>query len=303
MLPRWFETTTVLLSAFLLASLGAGCDASDTTHATGTLTASSSTASSSAQVGAGGAIGSGGASGSGGADGGTSGSFILAWQDDFNALDMSAWQLQTFTYAGNLAQFSTQNASVTNGILSIHLTPNPNSMIEPYFGVEMRSAKTLTYGKVSARMRFAAGSGVVSGLVLFYTPYPNCNWNEIDIEHLGDSSNTSQLNAQVYVGTPVSNCTTSVSPTQDPLIVNLGVDAETDFHQYDIEWTKAGVSYFVDGTLLRTWTKNIALMNLPQTILLTIWASSAASWAGPVLPSSAPTSADIDWIKVYDWQP
>ena len=80
----------------------------------------------------------------------------------------------------------------------------------------MRSAKTLTYGKVSARMRFATGSGVVSGLVLFYTPYPNCNWNEIDIEHLGDSSNSSQLNCQVYLGTPVPSCTTSVSPTQDP---------------------------------------------------------------------------------------
>jgi beta-glucanase (GH16 family) len=165
----------------------------------------------------------------------------------------------------------------------------------------MRSTKTLTYGKVSARMRFATGSGVVSGLVLFYTPYPNCNWNEIDIEHLGDSSNKSQLNCQVYLGTPTPNCTTSVSPTQDPQLVDLGVDAETDFHQYDIEWTPAGVKTFVDGTLLRTWTAHADLLDLPETILLTIWASSAASWAGPLTPTSAPTSADVDWIKVYDW--
>ena len=165
----------------------------------------------------------------------------------------------------------------------------------------MRSSKTLTYGKVSARMRFATGSGVVSGLVLFYTPYPNCNWNEIDIEHLGGSSMTSQLNAQVYLGTPMPSCTTSVSPSQEPLIVNLGVDAEADFHQYDIEWTPAGVKYFVDGTLLRTWTTHIDKLNLPETILLTIWASSAASWAGPITPTSAPTSADVDWIKVYSW--
>jgi beta-glucanase (GH16 family) len=213
------------------------------------------------------------------------------------------WQLQTFTFGGNLAQFSTQNATVANGILTIRLTPNPSSTTEPYFGVEMRSTKTLTYGKVSARMRFAAGSGVVSGLVLFYTPFPNCDWNEIDIEHLGDSSDTSQLSCQVYLGTPVANCTTSVAPTPDPLIADLGFNAESDFHQYDIEWTTAGVRFVVDGTLLRTWTKNIALMRLPQTILLTIWASSAASWAGPVLPNSAPTSADVDWIKVYDWQP
>jgi beta-glucanase (GH16 family) len=225
----------------------------------------------------------------------------LSWQDDFNTLDLSAWQLQTFTFDGNQAQFSTQNATVTNGILTIALTPAPSGSAKPYLGVEMRSNRTLTYGKVSARMRFATGSGVVSGLVLFYTPYPNCDWNEIDIEHLGNSSNTSQLNAQVYLGTPVPNCTTSVSPTQDPLVVNLGFNAEADFHLYDIEWTPAGVKYFADGALLRTWTSNISLMRLPETILLTIWASSSAAWAGALTSSSAPTSADIDWIRVYSW--
>jgi beta-glucanase (GH16 family) len=61
------------------------------------------------------------------------------------------------------------------------------------------------------------------------------------------------------------------------------------------------VKYFVDGTLLRTWTAHIDRLNLPQTILLTIWASSAAGWAGAITPTSAPTSADVDWIKVYSW--
>ncbi len=255
------------------------------------------------QGGAGTAAATGGSSAGLGASGGGGSSepFVLAWQDDFNTLDSSAWQLQTFTYDGNEATFSTQNASVADGVLTISLTAAPSGAAKPYLGVEMRSAKTLTYGKVSARMRFAAGSGVVSGLVLFYTPYPNCDWNEIDIEHLGKSSNTSQLNAQVYTGTPNPTCTTSVTPTQDPQVVDLGFDAETDFHVYDIEWTPAGVKYFGDGVLLRTWTSNIALLRLPETILLTIWASSAADWAGALTSTSAPTSAEIDWIKVYDY--
>ena len=236
-----------------------------------------------------------------GGDGGAS--FVLSWQDDFNTLDLSAWQLETFTYAGNEALFTPQNAAVANGILTISLTANPGNTATPYFGVEMRAMRTLTYGKVSASMRFAHGSGVVSGLVLFYTPFPNCNWNEIDIEHLGNSSDTSQLNCQIFTGSPIPNCTTSVSPTQDPLIVNLGFDAEAAFHQYDIEWTPAGVTTLVDGAVLRTWTKYASLMTLPQTLLLTIWASSAASWAGALQPGSAPTSADVDWVRVYDWRP
>jgi endo-1,3-1,4-beta-glycanase ExoK len=237
-----------------------------------------------------------------GGDAADAGPFVLSWEDDFNTLDLSSWQLETFTYGGNLAQFATQNATVANGILTISLTPNPSDTAEPYLGVEMRSTRTLTYGKVAASMRFAKGPGVVSGLVLFYTPFPNCNWNEIDIEHLGDSSNSSQLNCQVFLGTPNPNCTTSVAPTQDPLVTNLGLDAETQFHEYDIEWTPASVRFLVDGTLLRTWTANIDLMTLPQTILLTIWASSSASWAGALNSSSAPTSAEVDWIKLYDWQ-
>jgi beta-glucanase (GH16 family) len=239
--------------------------------------------------------------GNAGAAQGGAGSFTLAWQDDFNTLDSSSWELENFTYDGNEAQFAPQNASVTNGILTIALSNAAAGAAKPYVGVEMRSAKTLTYGKVSARMRFATGSGVVSGLVLFYTPYPNCDWNEIDIEHLGDSPMTSQFNAMVYLGAQVPTCTTSVTPTPDPLVSNLGFNAETDYHLYDIEWTPNGVNYIADGVVLRTWTKNIALLKRPLTVLLTIWASNAATWAGALTSTSAPTSADIDWIKVYDW--
>jgi beta-glucanase (GH16 family) len=231
-----------------------------------------------------------------------SGNFVLAWEDNFDTLDSSLWALQTFTWDGNLAQFSTTNASVANGTLKIALTAAPTGAAKPYLGVEARSTKTLTYGKVSARMRFASGSAVVSGLVLFYTPWPNCDWNEIDIEHLGKTPTSSQLNAMVFTGTYNPSCTTSVSPVQEPLMASLGFDAEADFHQYDIEWTPAGVKYVADGALLRTWTTNIALLKRPLNILLTIWASNAPSWAGAVDATTAPTSAEVDWIKVYDYK-
>jgi hypothetical protein len=280
---------------------GGSAGGSATGGATGGATATGGRAGSSTGGASGGAA-SGGTTGNpnGGSGGGDP--FTLAWQDDFNALDTSLWQAQSFTWDGNQAQFTPQNVSVASGKLTLALTTAPSGAAKPYLGVELRSTKTLTYGKVSASMRFAAGSGVVSGLVLFYTPYPNCDWNEIDIEHLGNSSKTSQLNCMIFSGTPAQSCTTSVTPTQDPQVVNLGVDAETAFHQYDLEWTPSSVKFFVDGKLLRTWTANISRLKLPQNILLTIWASSSASWAGALNPSSAPTSAEVDWIKVYNWK-
>jgi beta-glucanase (GH16 family) len=181
------------------------------------------------------------------------------------------------------------------------LTNAASGAAKPYLGVEARSTKTLTYGKVSASMRFAKGSGVVSGLVLFYTPYPNCDWNEIDIEHLGNSSTTSQLNAMVYTGTYNASCTASVTPTQEPLVASLGFNAETAFHQYDIEWTPSSVKYYADGVLLRTWTTNNSLLRRPMNILLTIWASNASGWAGVIDTTAIPTTAEIDWIRVYNF--
>jgi endo-1,3-1,4-beta-glycanase ExoK len=286
------------------ASSAAGSASGGTSGATaggGALSGGAGSANSAGSANGGASASSAGSGGSSGTAGAGGDPFVLSWQDDFNTLDTSAWQLQNFTYDGNEAQFAPGNASVNNGVLTIALSNAASGAAKPYVGVEMRSAKTLTYGKVSARMRFATGSGVVSGLVLFYTPYPNCDWNEIDVEHLGDSSMTSQLNAMVYLGAQVPTCTTSVTPTQDPLVVNLGFNAESDYHLYDIEWTPSGVTYSADGVVLRDWTKNIALLKRPLTVLLTIWASNSASWAGALTASSAPTSADIDWIKVYDW--
>ncbi|MBN1606229.1 MAG: glycoside hydrolase family 16 protein [Polyangiaceae bacterium] len=233
-----------------------------------------------------------------------SGSFVLAWQDDFDTLDTSLWELQTFSWDGNLAQFSTANATVANGLVTIQLTAEPSDSDKPYRGVEMRSTKTITYGKVEARIRFAKGSGVVSSLVTIYTPWPADDWNEIDFEHLGKSSSSIQTSCQVYTGpAPETPVTTSVTPKRFEQIVELGFNAEDDFHVYAAEWTPADVKFLVDGQIIRTWSDEIARMKLPQNILFTIWASASASWAGAVDAATAPTSAEMDWLKVYDYQP
>jgi endo-1,3-1,4-beta-glycanase ExoK len=250
--------------------------------------------------------GSGAAPADAGGDGGavTTGTFQLAWQDDFDAFDSSRWQLMTHSWDSNLAQFSTTNTSFANGIASLLLTPEPADTVKPFRGVEMRSRDTLTYGKVESRIRFAKGSGVVSSLVLIYTPWPADDWNELDVEFLGRYTDRAQLNVMTYNGPPtVPPVTQSVTPTQSPQITTLAFDPSADFHVYAMEWTPTEARFVIDGEVVRTWTAQISRLRLPQNILLTIWASNAASWAGPIEPTTAPTSADYDWIKVYDWVP
>lgn len=250
----------------------------------------------------------GGTTGSGGSAGSSGGEFQLLFRDDFDELDSSRWQLMTHSWDSNLALFSSESVSVAEGHLTITLLDAPDGTTDDqgaektFLGAEVRSADTITYGRVKARAKLAKGSAVVSSLVTIYTPWPADNWNELDIESLGQDPTKIQLNAMVYTGA-LPAPTTPVSPTQDPTVQSLGFDASADFHEYAIEWTPEAARYLVDGELIHTWDAAIDLMTLPQNILLTIWASNSAAWAGPVDETTSGAYAVYDWIEVYEYAP
>lgn len=288
----------------------------------------SSTAGAGAAAGASSAGGAGGGpSGAGGAAGGTTAAstgnggsaggppspeeaFTLLFRDDFDRLDAARWQLMTHSWTENLALFSRSAATIENGQLVIRLTPAPEGTTDSsgaaksFLGAEVRSVDTLTYGRVRARVKLARGSAVISSLVTIYTPWPADNWNELDIECLGAEPNNVQFNAMVYTGAPVRPpVTQSVSPTQYPRKVDLGFDPSDDFHTYQIEWTPSGARFSVDDVLRHEWTERIDLMVLPQNVLMTIWASSSAAWAGAVTAETGMASATYDWIELYRYTP
>jgi endo-1,3-1,4-beta-glycanase ExoK len=237
------------------------------------------------------------------------GQFTLLYRDDFDTFDATRWQVMTHSWDTNLALFSQQSVSVRDGQLQLALLPAPSGTLDPggatksFFGAEVRSIDTLAYGRVRARIKFARGSAVVSSLVTIYTPWPADNWNELDIEHLGAQPTKTQFNTMVYTGAPVTPpVTTPVSPTQDPHLQNLEFAASDDFHVYAVEWTPESAKFYVDEALAYTWTKNIALMNLEQNVLLTIWASSSAAWAGAVTEDTGKAIASYDWVELYKYR-
>jgi beta-glucanase (GH16 family) len=222
--------------------------------------------------------------------------FQLMWEDPFDTLDTTRWTAQTHSWDGNLSQFTADNVAVVDGRLQISLTTSGDAE-KPYHGVEYRSTDAITYGKVEASMRFAKGSGVVSSLVLIYTPWPPDDWNELDIECLGNTTGEVQFNHMVNIppADPASE------HLQFPEKIDLGFDPTTAFHTYTIEWLPSSVRFLVDGVVVHQPTEEISRLVLPQNILLTIWASDAASWAGPIDDTTAPTFAEVDWLRVYSY--
>jgi endo-1,3-1,4-beta-glycanase ExoK len=281
--------------------------------ATGGTSAGGSVASGGSDAaGSSGSSGAGGAgTGGGGGTGATGGEgYTLLFRDDFDTLDLARWQLMTHSWDTNLALFGSESVSVEDGQLVLRLLPAPEGTVDSsnapksFLGAEVRSVATLTYGRVRARARFASGSAVVSSLVTIYTPWPADDWNELDIEVLGKSPVSTQFNAMVYLGAPVTPpVTQSVSPTQFPQKVDLGFDPSADYHVYEIEWSPESARFSVDGAVVHTWDQHIDRMKLPQNVLLTIWASSSAAWAGPVTEETGNAKALYDWVELYQLEP
>ncbi len=275
------------------ASTSGSTDGATTLAATHGVGGASSSSSSGSGSGSGSSMTGPETTGAGGSS--ATGEFQLRWVDEFDTVDTSRWQPMTHSWDGNLAQFSAETISVSDGVLSLSLTRAPEGSDKPYLGAEYRSLDTLTYGKIEARVRFARGSAVVSSLVLIFTPWPPDDWNELDIECLGTGQ--TQFNHMVNIP-PADPITGHV---QYPSIVELGFDPAADFHEYAIEWVPGEARFVVDGVLRHTATEEMSRMTLPQNILLTIWASDAAAWAGPVDETTAPTTAQYDWMRVYDY--
>lgn len=237
------------------------------------------------------------------------GSFELLFRDDFDAFDSARWQLMTHSWDGNLSLFSSRAAAVESGQLVVSLTPAPEGTVDDsgaskkFLGAEVRSLDSLTYGRVRARIKFASGSAVVSSLVTIYTPWPADDWNELDIECLGQSGKV-QLNTMVYLGQPTTPpVATSVQPTAFPTAPLLDFDPSADFHDYQIEWTPRDARFSVDGVEVRRWSEHIDRMKLPQNVLLTIWASNSAAWAGAVTDATGTAKAYYDWVELYSYRP
>lgn len=215
----------------------------------------------------------------------------------------------THSWPGNLALFSSNTVSVANGMMKIELNPAPagtqmGGETKPYLRAEVRSVDTIRYGRVSARAKLAKGSAVVSALVTIYTPWPADSWNEFDIESLGKNTKEIQFNSMVYTGpTLTPPVSTSVTPTQYPSLKQLGFDSSQDFHVYTIEWTPKEATFLINGVVYHRWVDRMDLIGLPQNILLTIWASNASGWAGPVTGDTVNAEAIYDWIEVWRYNP
>lgn len=141
----------------------------------------------------------------------------------------------------------------------------------------IRSKFYIFFGRVEVWMKAAAGTGIISSVMLL-----SDDLDEIDWEFMGGDASRVETN---YFGKGVQDNTKALYfPVKGGIL--------DDFHNYTTVWTKDSLEFHIDGTLVRTLLPKDANNTLfyPQTpmrISLGIWAGGDPSlpkgtreWAG-----------------------
>lgn len=232
--------------------------------------------------------------------------FTLLFEDHFDTLDTTRWQTASHTFTENAAQFDPSMVTIEDGYLRLGLEPasSPTADGREYIGGELRTLEFFGYGRFEARIRFAPGSGVVSSLFTFYDHYADPdlpeNWNEIDIEFLGKDPSHVQFN--------VIHWNEANQRTTHEEHVATEFDPSAEFHDYAIEWLPTEVRFYIDDQLVHSQTDQIEeFLTLDSRLMMNVWpvqnTPNLTAWAGEFSPSSVPTAAYYDWVRVYAYNP
>lgn len=181
-------------------------------------------------------------------------------------------------------------------ILTVFCLMTTVLLAKTYKGAELRTTQAVRYGRFEVRMKSTAGSGVISSFFTYVSQYTGVDsWNEIDLEWLGRYDDRVQFN--------------TITPGQvnHEHVQLLNYNPNAEFHEYVFEWTPVSVIWFVDGVQVYQQSypadSHILTLNRDQKIMMNIWPSSNAGWAGDFNSNILPVYAYYDWVKYSSFTP
>lgn len=228
--------------------------------------------------------------------------YELVWNDEFNGSNVGSdwtWEVKPAGWVNNELQNYVEDdkvASVSDGTLKINLINDGGTIKSAR--LYARKSTGWRYGYIQARIRLPKGKGTWPAFWMMPVNYNN--WpadGEIDImEEVGYNPNvvvsTIHCNKYNNGGTPTESASRSV-PT-----------AQSDFHDYAVEWTADYMTFYVDGEKLLTynndgsgkdaWPFDAAF----YPILNLAW---GGAWGGQqgIDESCLPATMEVDYVRVF----
>lgn len=161
---------------------------------------------------------------------------------------------------------------------------------------ELYQNQTYRYGRFDARIRYAAGDGVISSFFLWKvgSEASGAYWNELDWEKLG-------ANCQMQTNTLYGNPQKSGEQKR-----SMPVDMCDAYHDYRFEWTPTYIAWFIDSQEIRRETGAVATAfadNTPDGMRMhfNVWPGNA-NFGGNFNASILPVRQYISWVQYSSFQ-
>jgi len=137
------------------------------------------------------------------------------------------------------------------------------------------------YGKWETRMRTNARDPEYHPVLILW-PNNNTSPNCAEIDYAEGSTNTAQIKFFLHYACGGSNFQTTAAKTIDT----------TQWHNYAVEWTPAGITGYIDGvkTFSDTNPAHLPSVGMHQTLQLDWFPDGSAT---------KPSQMQVDWVRVY----
>jgi beta-glucanase (GH16 family) len=176
---------------------------------------------------------------------------------------------------------------------------------KPLISGEMRSRYNLfRYGRYEVRMKAPEvkhGRPDVNGnFIATMFAYRDANahhWREIDFEVTGDQPNSVTTNLLSADGT--KNWKAYLQDSRQP---DLGkINVRQDFHTYMFEWTPSGVTWYVDGKVVRKGSR-LKVPEMSTKIMMNLWIFTGGAFGGSqIYNNEYPFHSEYEYFRFYKW--
>jgi beta-glucanase (GH16 family) len=238
----------------------------------------------------------------------------ILFQDDFSnngPLNSANWDFNHWQQDNNPAFLGLTNMRQSlplaqNGMARIELdTWNPATSQYPptFLGSEAITKQAFALPGGSQGLAFEAKAkfegtlgGMIAGFFTFQDFPPNVNRNihdELDYEIL--TTNLQRVSTNVFAQEPLTQTAHPISLPQYPAVLPASLSF-SDWHTYRMEWFPDHVSWFLDGTLIRTETQHVPTK--PEQLHMNLWGvptgwgPSPGDPPGGVAPNQGPPVGD-----------
>lgn len=200
---------------------------------------------------------------------------MLVWSDEFNGSgvpDAANWgyEIGNNGWGNNEIEFYTnlsQNARQENGVLKIEARKAKNMWTSAR--LVSKGKVTFTYGRLVFRAKLPAGSGTWPALWMLGSDIDSAGWpacGEVDVmEHIGREP--TKVHCSLHSPSSFGNTVNTAVKTVDTY--------NTEFHNYQVNWTPEKIEFSIDSVLLYTYNpavKNASTwpFNKPFFIIMNI---------------------------------